>query len=128
MKSFRAWAMFRLDNNLRFLLYNKPVDMRKSFNGLSGIVTNILMSNPSDGTVYVFLNKARNRVKLLHREKYGMVVYILRIDISLVRQQGLSPSEKASQITYDYLVDLISSSLESPYARRLKLLSKNMYL
>ena len=29
--------MFSLDNTCRYWLYNKPVDMRKSFNGLSGI-------------------------------------------------------------------------------------------
>ena len=34
--------MFSLDGTYRYWLYNKPVDMRKSFNGLSGIVTNAM--------------------------------------------------------------------------------------
>ena len=32
--------MFSLDNTMRYWLYNKPVNMRMGFNGLSGIVNN----------------------------------------------------------------------------------------
>lgn len=34
--------MFSLDATYRYWLYSKPVDMRKSFNGLGGIVTNAM--------------------------------------------------------------------------------------
>ena len=49
----------------RYYLYREPADMRKSFDGLCGLVTNHLHQNPSNGDVYIFLNKPRNRIKLL---------------------------------------------------------------
>ena len=42
--------MFSLDGSVKYWLYNKPVDMRKSFNGLSGIVA-LMASNPLDLTI-----------------------------------------------------------------------------
>ena len=40
--------MFSLDGSVKYWLYNKPVDMRKSFNGLSGIVTNGMVRSALD--------------------------------------------------------------------------------
>ena len=48
--------MFCLDGTYRYWLYNKPVDMRKSFNGLSGIVTNSMGGSPRSGDVYIFVS------------------------------------------------------------------------
>jgi len=53
---------------LHFYLYSQPTDMRKSFDGLSGIVTNNLLGNPTSGDVYVFINRRRDRMKLLFWE------------------------------------------------------------
>ena len=41
--------MFSLDGSVKYWLYNKPVDMRKSFNGLSGIVTNGMCASLRSG-------------------------------------------------------------------------------
>ena len=41
--------MFSLDGGVKYWLYNKPVDMRKSFNGLSGIVTNGMCASLRSG-------------------------------------------------------------------------------
>ena len=57
--------MFSLDDNCRYWLYNRPVDMRKSFNGLSGIVTNAMGGDLRSGDVYIFVNASRNMMKLL---------------------------------------------------------------
>ena len=67
--------MFSLNDSMRYMWYTQPTDMRKSYNTLSGIVTNAMGCDPCDGSVYVFMNKARNRIKLLHWEPGGMVIY-----------------------------------------------------
>ena len=67
--------MFSLNDSMRYLLYNQPTDMRKSYHSLSGIETNILDRDPCNGDVYIFINKNRNRIKLLHWEPGGMVIY-----------------------------------------------------
>lgn len=72
--------MFSLNSQNRYLLYNKPCDMRKSFNGLSGLVTNELKRSPTSGEVFVFLNKRRTHLKLLHWELGGFVLYYKRLE------------------------------------------------
>ena len=60
--------MFYLDGTYRYWLYNKPVDMRKSFNGLSGIVTNAMGGRLYGGDVFIFVNTSRNMMKLLRKD------------------------------------------------------------
>lgn len=59
---------------------HKPCDMRKSFNGLSGLVINELKRSPISGEVFVFLNKRRTHLKLLHWEAGGFVLYYKRLE------------------------------------------------
>ena len=47
--------------------------MRKSFHTLSGIITDAVGQDPCNGNVYIFIN--RDRIKLLHWEPGGMVLY-----------------------------------------------------
>ena len=61
--------MFSLNDSMRYLLYSEPTDMRKSYHTLSGLVTNNMGLNVRNGDVFIFINKARNRVKLLHLER-----------------------------------------------------------
>ena len=73
--------MFSLDNTMRYWLYNKPVNMRMGFNGLSGIVNNSMGMSMRSGDVFVFVNATRNRMKILFREEGGLVLYALRIEM-----------------------------------------------
>lgn len=72
--------MFSLGSSQRFFLYGGSVDMRKGFDGLSGLVRNCLDRDPMSGEVYIFLNRPRTLVKLLHWESAGMVIYYKRLE------------------------------------------------
>lgn len=67
--------MFSLNDSMRYWLYTEPTDMRKSFHTLSGLVRDHMGRNPLDGDVYIFINRHRNRMKLLHWEPGGLVLY-----------------------------------------------------
>jgi hypothetical protein len=54
--------------------------MRKSFDGLCGIVLGELGRSPTSGEVFIFLNKRRSHIKLLHWEKDGFVLYYKRLE------------------------------------------------
>jgi len=56
-------------------LYRDPVDFRKSYRGLSAIVEQELGHNPFDGGLYVFTNRAHNKIKCLFWENNGFVLY-----------------------------------------------------
>jgi transposase len=53
--------MFSL-HSARYFMYSQPTDMRKSFDGLSGLVVSQLEQNPMSGDVFIFVNKPRNRI------------------------------------------------------------------
>ena len=72
--------MFSLSSSHRFLLYSQPTDMRKSFDTLCGIVRNELNRDPLSGEVFLFLNKGRTHLKLLHWESGGLVLYYKRLE------------------------------------------------
>ena len=59
----------------RYFLYQEPADMRKSFNGLSGLVEQGLGRDPTSGDIFVFLNRRRTHVKLLAFDRSGFVLY-----------------------------------------------------
>ena len=54
-----------LPNNCQILLYNKTVDMRKSIDGLSIIISEYLHLNPSDGSIHIFYVVQWDRVNTL---------------------------------------------------------------
>jgi len=54
--------------------------MRKSFDGLSGIVRNELGRDPVSGEVFIFLNRQHNLIKLLHWQPGGFVLYCKRLE------------------------------------------------
>lgn len=72
--------MFSLGSANTYHFYKKPCDMRKSFAGLSGLVRNELGQEPSNGDVFVFLNRTRTHLKLLHWERGGFVLYYKRLE------------------------------------------------
>jgi transposase len=72
--------MFALSSENRFHLYSQPTDMRKSFDGLSGVVQNILGRNPCNGDVFIFINKRRDKIKLLHWQGAGFILYYKRLE------------------------------------------------
>jgi len=54
--------------------------MRKSFDGLCGIINGEIKLDPTCGFVFIFMNKRRNQVKLLHWEQGGFVLYYKRLE------------------------------------------------
>jgi transposase len=72
--------MFALTSELKFHLYNQATDMRKGFDGLSGLITNELELNPCNGDVFIFINKPRNKIKLLHWQGVGFTMYYRRLE------------------------------------------------
>ena len=64
----------------RIFLAVEPCDMRRSFDGLSGIVRNVIGEDPLSGYVFAFTNKRRNRLKLLFWDGSGLWVCAKRVE------------------------------------------------
>jgi transposase len=60
--------------------YAAPADLRKGFDGLSGLVVNELERNPLNGDLYLFVSRNRIRAKVLHWDGTGLCVYAKRLE------------------------------------------------
>ena len=67
--------MLALGPGARLYFYTEPCDMRKGYAGLGGLVRAALGRDPADGAVYCFVNRRRDRIKLLLFEGDGFAVY-----------------------------------------------------
>lgn len=99
--------MFALSSDLRFHLYNEPTDMRKSFNGLSGIVRNELERDPSNGEVFIFINKTRNKIKLLHWQGIGFTLYYRRLEAGTFDVPRYDSCVESITLSYAQIVMLV---------------------
>lgn len=64
----------------RIFLAPGVTDMRKSFNGLSGLVRTRLCGDPLSGDLFVFCNRSKNRLKILFFDSTGMWVLAKRLE------------------------------------------------
>lgn len=99
--------MFSLNESNRFYLYTRPVDLRKGFNMLCGVIRSQSQLNPIDGSVYIFINGQRNTLKLLHWERGGQVIYHKRLEQGRISQVVFSHEEQFHILRWDELVLLI---------------------
>ena len=71
------------------MVYSSHVDLRKGVLPLCGL-TQVLGNKPSDGNVYVFLNRSRTLMKLLHWERGGYVIYYKRMELGRLSRKVFS--------------------------------------
>lgn len=72
--------MLSISKSQRYYIRCQSTDMRKGFDGLSGIVRNEFLQNPLSGDIFIFLNKQRNRIKILHWQGDGFAIYYKRLE------------------------------------------------
>jgi transposase len=72
--------MFGLSAAVRVYLAREPADMRKSFDGLAALAAGALELDPLSGHLFVFLNKRRDRIKVLYWDRDGLAVWAKRLE------------------------------------------------
>jgi len=99
--------MFTLSSSNRFHLYSHPTDMRKSFDGLSGLVQNTLDNNPLNGDVFIFINRRRDKIKLLHWQGISFTLYYKRLEEGTFEVPTYDPEVGSITLSYAQMVMLV---------------------
>lgn len=96
--------MFALTAENTFHLYSHPTDMRMSFDALSGLVWNNLGYNPINGEVFIFINKSRDKIKLLHWQGSGYLLYYKRLEKGTFELPRYDSSVGSITLSYTQMV------------------------
>jgi transposase len=63
--------MIQLSPHVRVLLFVEPVDFRNGIDGLAGLCRTRLRQDPMSGTLFLFINRRRNGLKVLIYDGQG---------------------------------------------------------
>jgi transposase len=72
--------MLSLPPGIQVFMAVAPVDMRKSFDGLSAAVEAVFARNVLEGHLFLFLNRRRDRIKLLWWDRDGLAIWAKRLE------------------------------------------------
>ncbi|MFO0914173.1 MAG: IS66 family insertion sequence element accessory protein TnpB [Pirellulales bacterium] len=114
--------MLSIASGIKIFVYTRDMDMRKGFNALSGIVRSELQSDPMDGHLYLFINRRRDRLKILHFDGGGYWLYYRLLEAGTFEELASSGHESTLQIDATQLAMLLSGvSLKASTRRRKRL-------
>ena len=72
--------MLTIPGNARLFLCQHPVNMRKSFEGLSALVEQLFPNELLSGALFIFLNRRKDHMKILFWDKDGLVIWFKRLE------------------------------------------------
>jgi transposase len=107
-----------LSPTARIFLCTTPADLRKSFDGLSALVTQGLGSDPLSGQLFVFRNKAGDRLKILVWEGDGYAIWYKRLEAGTFRFPAATDVTNIEVRAADLAMLLDGVDLESVQRRR----------
>ncbi len=85
----------QLPASVRIFVCTKSTDMRKSFDGLLGMIHEFLGQDPLSGHLFLFFNRGRDRIKILFWEPHGLVIWYKRLEAGTF--QRLDPASRAGK-------------------------------
>ena len=111
--------MLSLAPNMRIYLHAEPTDMRKSFDGLGGLVRSVFEADPTDGSLFLFINRRRDRIKLLYWDQDGLALWYKRLESGTFEIVAATDGSAGVEIDATQLAMLLGGvSLDSAKRRK----------
>ena len=110
--------MISLPSSVRVFLHAPPTDLRKGFDALCGLVTTAFGQDPTSGHLFLFVNRRRDRMKILYWDRDGLAIWYKRLENPGTFQVPTAATEAASiEMTATQLA-LILSGIDLRSARQ----------
>ena len=84
-----------------------PTDMRKGFDGLQGLVLNVLEQDPLSGQLFLFINRRRDKLKILYWDGDGLAIWYRRLEQGTFQVPSPQKDQKAIEMRSDELTMLL---------------------
>lgn len=92
--------MLTLPSAVRIFVAAEPVDLRRGFDGLAAATRSVMREEPESGHLFVFLNRRRNRIKLLVWDRTGYLIVYKRLEAGTFAQ-AVAPTPGHRHIEMD---------------------------
>lgn len=109
--------MLNFSHQTRVFLFLQPVDMRKSFRGLCLLAESVLREDPASGHWFAFINRRRDRLKLLGWDGQGFWIWYKRLESGLFEKPATAEGQVQMEIDVTQL-SLIINGIDLRSAKR----------
>jgi transposase len=111
--------MISLPHAVRVFLHAPPTDLRKGFDALAGLVSAAFSQDPTSGHLFLFVNRRRDRLKILYWDRDGLAIWYKRLEngsfqLPVVTRDAVSVEMSPTQLA------LILSGIDLRSARQRK--------
>ena len=89
----------------RILAYRRPVDLRKSIDGLVGLAQTVLQEDVLSGSLLVFFNRRGNYLKLVAWDRTGFVLFAKRLEHGRFVLPGEAERQELSMRAFELILD-----------------------
>ena len=110
--------MLHLSAHQRYFLYPDDTHMRKGFDSLSGMVSSLMKLNVLSGDIFIFVNRRRNQIKLLHWEGDGFALYHKRLEKGTYELPRTDPDTSSVTLSYSELLLILQGITLASVTRR----------
>ena len=112
--------MISLPSSVRVFLHAPPTDLRKGFDALCGLVTTAFGQDPTSGHLFLFVNRRRDRLKILYWDRDGLAIWYKRLETPGTFQIPTTATKAASIEMTSTQLALILSGIDLKSARQRK--------
>lgn len=110
--------MIALTASTKIFMATEPTDMQKGFDGLCGLVTGVLQQDPLTGHLFLFVNRRRDKLKVLYWDGDGLAIWYRRLEQGTFQLPKVDPDAVAASMSADDLVMLLRGIDYSNVRRR----------
>ena len=90
--------MLGLPQGAKIYFCSQAVDFRKGFDGLSGIIESVFEMNVLDGHLFLFVNRERDRLKILFWDHDGLAIFYKRLEAGTFQLPKTSGGEEGVEL------------------------------
>ena len=115
--------MIGLALGVKVFLCTAPTDMRRGFDGLSGMAESLMQQDPLSGHLFVFRNRNRDKLKILYWDQDGLAIWYKRLEQGTFQfpSDGKTQEEVAAGVEFSNSeLSLLLGGIDLRTARRRK--------
>jgi transposase len=110
--------MLSFPPGLQVFMAVEPIDMRKSFDGLSAAVQAVFDRKVLDGHLFLFLNRRRDLLKCLWWDRDGLAIFAKRLELGSYEVPRHEPATRQLRLDATQLALLLSGVQLASVKRR----------